>query len=147
MKILRYPERSEWADMVKRPHLDVSTLNETVASVLADVRQRGDEAVKGYELKFDHVDLPTLEVTREESDEAETLVGEELKEAIRLAHHNIKTFHEAQRFRSLLAEERGHREGGPLYPWRHSSTLLHSAHARHTRTNSRVRRDSAVYPT
>ena len=46
--------------------MDVSQLNQTVASVLADVKQRGDEAVKGYELKFDHVDLPSLEVTKAE---------------------------------------------------------------------------------
>ena len=104
MNIIRYPEKSEWAKIVERPRLDVSQLNQTVASVLADVRQRGDEAVKGYELKFDHVDLPTLEVTKDEMDEAETLVGEELKAAIRLAHDNIKTFHESQRFRSKKVE-------------------------------------------
>ena len=104
MNIIRYPEKSEWAKIVERPRLDVSQLNQTVASVLADVRQRGDEAVKGYELKFDHVDLPTLEVTKDEMDEAEALVGEELKAAIRLAHDNIKTFHESQRFRSKKVE-------------------------------------------
>lgn len=104
MRIIRYPEKSEWASIVERPHLDVSELNQTVASVLADVRQRGDEAIKGYELKFDHVDLPTLEVTAEELDEAEILVSEDLKEAIRLAHHNIQAFHEAQTFRSKKVE-------------------------------------------
>ena len=104
MNIIRYPERSEWAKIVERPHLDVSQLNQTVCSVLDDVRQRGDEVVKGYELKFDHVDLPTLEVTKEEIDEAEQAVSEELKEAIRLAHHNIKMFHESQRFRSKKVE-------------------------------------------
>ena len=89
---------------MERPHLDVSQLNETVASVLADVKQRGDEAVKGYELKFDHVDLPSLEVTKDEIAEAEKLVTKELKEAIQLAHANIKTFHESQRFRSKKVE-------------------------------------------
>ena len=89
---------------MERPHLDVSQLNQTVASVLADVKQRGDEAVKGYELKFDHVDLPSLEVTKAEIEEAETLVSEELKEAIRLAHSNIKTFHKSQRFRTKKVE-------------------------------------------
>jgi histidinol dehydrogenase len=89
---------------VERPHLDVSQLNQTVASVLADVKQRGDEAVKGYELKFDHVDLPSLEVTKAEIKEAETLVSEELKEAIQLAHSNIKTFHKSQRFRTKKVE-------------------------------------------
>ena len=89
---------------MERPHLDVSQLNETVASVLADVKLRGDEAVKGYELKFDHVDLASLEVTKEEIAEAEKLVTKELKEAIQLAHANIKTFHESQRFRSKKVE-------------------------------------------
>ena len=104
MNIIRYPEKSEWKKIVERPHLDVSQLNETVASVLADVKQRGDEAVKGYELKFDHVDLPTLEVTKAEIAEAEKLVTKKLKEAIQLAHANIKTFHESQRFRSKKVE-------------------------------------------
>ena len=104
MNIIRYPNRSEWQKIVERPHLDVSQLNETVASVLADVRQRGDEAVKGYELKFDHVDLPTLEVTKGEIAEAEELVSKELKDAIQLAHANIKVFHESQRFRSKKVE-------------------------------------------
>ena len=104
MNIIRYPEKSEWQKIVERPHLDVSQLNETVASVLADVKQRGDEAVKGYELKFDHVDLPTLEVTKAEIAEAEKLVTKKLKEAIQLAHANIKTFHESQRFRSKKVE-------------------------------------------
>ena len=104
MNIIRYPEKSEWQKIVERPHLDVSQLNETVASVLADVKQRGEEAVKGYELKFDHVDLPSLEVTKDEIAEAEKLVTKELKEAIQLAHANIKTFHESQRFRSKKVE-------------------------------------------
>lgn len=104
MNIIRYPKRSEWQKIVERPHLDVSQLNETVASVLADVKLRGDEAVKGYELKFDHVDLASLEVTKDEIAEAEKLVTKELKEAIQLAHANIKTFHESQRFRSKKIE-------------------------------------------
>ena len=104
MNIIRYPEKNEWQKIVERPHLDISQLNATVASVLADVRQRGDEAVKGYELKFDHVDLPSLEVTKAEIDEAEQIISKELKEAICLAHQNIKTFHEAQRFRSKKVE-------------------------------------------
>ena len=104
MNIIRYPERSEWQKIVERPHLDVSQLNETVASVLADVKLRGDEAVKGYELKFDHVDLSTLEVTKDEIAEAEKLVSKELKDAIQLAHSNIKTFHESQRFHSKKVE-------------------------------------------
>ena len=106
MNIIRYPEKSEWSKLVERPHLDVSQLNETVAAVLADIKKRGDDAVKGYELKFDHVDLPSIVVTDEEMQEAETKVSQELKEAIQLAHDNILAFHESQRFRGKKVETR-----------------------------------------
>jgi histidinol dehydrogenase len=106
MNIIRYPEKSEWSKLVERPHLDVSQLNETVAAVLADIKKRGDDAVKGYELKFDHVDLPSIVVTDEEMQEAETIVSQELKEAIQLAHDNILAFHESQRFRGKKVETR-----------------------------------------
>ena len=98
MNIIKYPSRADWDAIVARPHLDVSQLNATVASVLSDIKARGDEAVKEYEQKFDHVVLGSLAVTEEEMLEAEGLVSEELTEAIRLAHYNIRKFHEAQRF-------------------------------------------------
>ena len=104
MNIIRFPERSDWRKLVERPHLDISKLNDTVASVLADIKKRGDDAVKGYELKFDHVDLPTLAVTQEEMAEAENLVSAELKAAIQLAHYNIQAFHEAQKFKPKKVE-------------------------------------------
>ncbi|MBR6894260.1 MAG: histidinol dehydrogenase [Bacteroidaceae bacterium] len=84
--------------MIERPHKEANELSSIVGGVLADIRQRGDAAVKEYELKFDKVNLTTLKVTDEEIREAETLVSAELKAALQMAHQNIKTFHEAQRF-------------------------------------------------
>ena len=104
MNIIRFPEKKDWARIVERPHLDMSQLNETVASVLADVKRRGDDAVKGYELKFDHVDLPNLAVSEAEMEEAERLVSADLKAAIQLAHYNIQAFHESQLFKSRKVE-------------------------------------------
>lgn len=104
MKTFLYPDKSVWASIVERPHLDVSTLTSTVQAVLDDVKARGDEAVKEYELKFDKAVLEQLAVTQEELDEAETLVDATLREAIILAHHNIKAFHEAQRFSEVRVE-------------------------------------------
>ena len=98
MKIYRYPDRELWGEITSRPRLDLTKLNETVASVLADIRQRGDEAVKEYEQKFDKVELSELVVSEQEMDEAERLVSNELRDAIILAHHNIKVFHISQRF-------------------------------------------------
>ena len=98
MNIIEYPARKDWAKIVERPHLDVTQLNATVSAVLADVKARGDEAVKGYELKFDHVDLDSLAVSKGEMAEAEKQVSPELRQAIELAHANIKKFHESQLF-------------------------------------------------
>ena len=104
MKVYRYPQQSVWSEILSRPHLDSQQLQATVSCVLSDVRQRGDEAVKDYEERFDHVRLQSLAVSSEEMAEAEALVPEELKEAIRLAHHNIQAFHEAQHFNEVRVE-------------------------------------------
>ncbi|MDE5947486.1 MAG: histidinol dehydrogenase [Prevotella sp.] len=104
MNIIKYPERGTWAKIVERPQLDISQLNGTVAGILADVKQRGDKAVTEYEERFDHAILSTLEVTAEEIDEAWRTVDDNLKEAIILAHSNIRTFHESQRFESQKVE-------------------------------------------
>lgn len=104
MQIIKYPGRNEWAQLVERPHLDISQLNGVVSSVLDDIRQRGDEAVKHYEQKFDKVELSSLAATEAEMTEAEALVSDELKAAITLAHHNIKAFHESQKFVSQKIE-------------------------------------------
>ena len=104
MKITYYPERKDWAELVKRPVMNVDTLRSIVCNVLDDVRTGGDKAVLMYESQFDRVELQALAVSQAELDEAEQLVDEPLKEAIRLAHRNISTFHAAQRFESHQVE-------------------------------------------
>ena len=51
-----------------------------------------------YELKFDRAHLSSLAVSEAEMDEAERLVDDDLKASIQLAHDNIRTFHESERF-------------------------------------------------
>jgi len=101
MKIIRYPNEGSWGEILSRPHLDTTQLQQTVSSVLTDVRQRGDAAVLDYEERFDHVRMESLAVSEEEMAEADSLVGDELKAAIRLAHQNIYAFHEAQQFHEV----------------------------------------------
>ena len=104
MKTYRYPEKNLWGEITSRPRLDLTKLNETVAQVLSDVRQRGDEAVKEYELKFDKAALQSLAISEQEMQEAEQLVSSELKAAIELAHQNIYQFHAAQKFEGKKVE-------------------------------------------
>ena len=98
MKTYRYPKETEWAELLRRPTKDATELNATVADVLHQIRQRGDEAVREFERKFDKAQLTDLAVSEAEMQEAEALVGDELKAALELAHRNIYTFHAAQRF-------------------------------------------------
>ena len=104
MNIIKYPTKDEWKALLERPHRDASELHGTVKAVLDDVRQRGDEAVKEYELKFDKVSLESLVVSDAEMAEAEQLVSEDLKEALMLAHSNIEKFHASQRFEGKKVE-------------------------------------------
>ena len=98
MEIIKYPSKEDWSSLVKRPALDVTTLFDTVRTVLDEVRQEGDAAVKRYEEKFDKVTLANLQVSEVEIEEACELVSEELKQAIRTAKDNIEKFHASQRF-------------------------------------------------
>ena len=104
MNIIKYPSQEHIKKIIERPHLDVSQLNATVASVLADVKENGDKAVIAYEEKFDHVKLASLAVTEAEIDEAEALVSQDLKDALILAHENIAKFHESQKFESTKVQ-------------------------------------------
>lgn len=104
MKIIKYPSKNQWPDIVKRPHLDLSQLNATVKNVLDDVKAHGDEAVRHYEQQFDHVSLDSLAVSEEEIEEAFRTISTELKASLELAHHNIAAFHEAQRFEGKKIE-------------------------------------------
>ena len=98
MILISNPDKSQWQEILKRPVMNTENLFDTVRSVIDRVKEEGDRAVLDYEEKFDKVVLSSLAVSEEEQQEAENLVSEDLKAAIRLAKQNIETFHAAQRF-------------------------------------------------
>ena len=98
MILISNPDKSQWQEIQKRPVMNTENLFDTVRSVIDRVKEEGDRAVLDYEEKFDKVVLASLAVSEEEQQEAENLVSEDLKAAIRLAKQNIETFHAAQRF-------------------------------------------------
>ena len=98
MILISNPDKSQWQEILKRPVMNTENLFDTVRSVIDRVKEEGDPAVLDYEEKFDKVVLASLAVSEEEQQEAENLVSEDLKAAIRLAKQNIETFHAAQRF-------------------------------------------------
>jgi histidinol dehydrogenase len=96
MKIIEYPNKSEWTELLKRPVIDSRSLEEKVSGVLNEVKERGDLALKEFTMKFDGVELHELKVTQKEIKEAKELVSTSLKKAIKTAAANIQKFHEAQ---------------------------------------------------
>ena len=85
MNIIEYPEREQWAEITRRPHIDTTLLYDTVNEVLSDIRANGDSAVMKYEERFDHARLSGLKVSEEEIKEAHDNTPKELVDAIRLA--------------------------------------------------------------
>lgn len=104
MKKIIYPDKKDWAELLRRPTQDVSTLFENVSAILKNVKANGDKAVLEYEEQFDKVKLESLAVSKEEMKEAESKVPIELKVAILLAQRNIYTFHKKQRFETKKVE-------------------------------------------
>ena len=104
MKKILYPHKNDWAEILKRPVLNMETLRGTVCEVLDKIKAEGDKAVIEYEERFDKVKLESLAVTDEEMKEAEAQVPIELKVAILLAQRNIYTFHKQQKFEGKKVE-------------------------------------------
>lgn len=98
MYITKYPTPSDFQRLCTRPQIDTTKLNETVSAILADIKERGDKAVKDYEEKFDKVCLDSLLVTEEEIESAYNSIDDCLRNAIVLAHKNIFSFHDSQKF-------------------------------------------------
>lgn len=96
MKIVQYPERAAWQQLLTRPAIDNSSLQQKVKEVMTEVKLQGDTAVKKFTRQFDGVDLADWVVSEKEIREAASLLSDELKRAISQAAENIELFHQKQ---------------------------------------------------
>ena len=96
MQRIKYPDRKDWGEILKRPSFDSSSLEQTVKGVLDEVKATGDEAVRKFTLQFDKVEIKELRLTDAEIAQAEKSVSAELKQAILEAKNNIEKFHATQ---------------------------------------------------
>lgn len=96
MNRFRYPEKSDWPGLLRRPELNLATLEEQVQAIIDEVASDGDTAVKKYTAQFDGVKLDAFAATPEELESAADQVDDKLKKAIDVAHWNIKIFHKKQ---------------------------------------------------
>jgi histidinol dehydrogenase len=96
MQTIKHPNKNEWVRLLQRPAVDSSSLEVTVANILKEVKQTGDEALKRFSTIFDKVSVDELLVSEEEINTAIASVSQELKDAIDTAKKNIETFHSKQ---------------------------------------------------
>lgn len=85
------------------PAIDVEAV---VSDILSDVRKNGDDALYRYCEKFDRVELDSLEVSKEEIEEAFSSVEPEFIRILNRAAENIRAFHEKQVRQSFFMNDR-----------------------------------------
>ena len=104
MKIINNPSKETWSQILERPTKTVDDIEAIVNEVFADVQKNGDKAIAKYTQKFDGVSLSNNIVSKNEIEEAITLVSTELKDAIAIAKKNITKFHLAQKTKKVFVE-------------------------------------------
>lgn len=80
-------------------------VEDVVAGIIRQVRDRGDEALYEYARKFDSAELSALEVSQEEIQEAFETVEGKFIDILREAAENIRAFHQRQVRNSFVISE------------------------------------------
>ena len=96
INVIKYPDRKEWQEIIKRPVFENVSLEKAVKKILEKVKTKGDKAIRKYTKDFDGVKLKKFTVSEKEIKAAENLLPQELKDAIRQAKSNIEKFHRSQ---------------------------------------------------
>jgi len=97
MKIYQNPDILLSKEILKRPIQEAKNLQVTVSSILEQVRNEGDIALRSFTQKFDQVTVNNLKVSEDEINAAKNQVAPALKKAIQTAKANISVFHQSQK--------------------------------------------------
>lgn len=96
MEIYINPARDSWEKLTSRRRSDDSSVDATVSSIIGKVKDNGDKALISLSEEIDKVRPDSIEVSREEKEEAVRLVPASMKSALEKAADNIRKFHKAQ---------------------------------------------------
>ncbi|MCK9286420.1 MAG: histidinol dehydrogenase [Sphaerochaetaceae bacterium] len=98
------PDMKLLTQYFSRKSSDDQAIREQVVKIVDTVRQQQDTALLEYVRRFDHVQLPSLEVTQEEIEQASSMIDLPLRRAIDQAAANILKFHQQQKFNEQPVE-------------------------------------------
>ena len=109
LKLTQDTQKNILESLLKRSPNNYTEFEGRVNDIITNVREKKDEAVFSYTKQFDGADINTSNVlvTKEEIEEAYSLVDEKLLTVIRKALVNIKKYHEKQVQNSWFTTEDG----------------------------------------
>ncbi|MBT2727504.1 histidinol dehydrogenase [Bacillus sp. ISL-75] len=114
MKILKV---SELISIKRSIEAGTSEQQEVVKKIIAEIRTRGDEALREYTEKFDRVNLSSFSVTDKEIEAAYQQIDQRFISIVQEAAENIRAFHEKQLRPSwMTTEENGTVLGQKITP-------------------------------
>ena len=98
IKLTKETKEDILTNLLKRSPSNYGAYEATVAEIVGNVREKGDEAVFAYTKQFDKFDLTAenIRVTEEEIQEAYRALDEDLIAVYRRSAENIRIFHEKQ---------------------------------------------------
>ncbi len=106
IRILNCKEISRAEILLRAAHESDEGVERAVAAILAQVREKGDEAVRAYEEQFDGVTLGSLRVGEEEIERAYAAQDPEFIRTLEMARDNIAAFHSRQIRHDFCVNER-----------------------------------------
>ncbi len=95
LTIIQNPIRKQWESLLQRPTVQYSDIVSKVESILDEIRENGDKAVREFNQKFDNYG-GDLQVSNSEIEKAIKSIDKKLRKAIEQAYSNIYKFHEKQ---------------------------------------------------
>ena len=104
IRILEYGVVSE--DRIFSRSTSSRDVSDVVSAILSDVKERKDEALREYTLKFDGAQIDSIEVPKEEIENAAKSMDNAFLDVLKKAADNIRNYHSRQKRESFVVSEK-----------------------------------------
>ncbi|MBP5755948.1 MAG: histidinol dehydrogenase [Spirochaetales bacterium] len=104
IRILEYGVVSE--DRIFSRSTSSRDVSDVVSAILADVKERKDEALRDYTLRFDGAKIDSIEVSKEEIENAAKSMDKDFMDVLKKAADNIRDYHSRQKRESFVVSEK-----------------------------------------
>ena len=116
MKRINSKNSNELQILLNDNQFSYEEVNETVSTIIENVKSRKDEALYEFTERFDKAKLKQFRVTDDEIKNAVKSISSSLLNDLNLAYKNIFTFHEKQKPKPYFIEEDGSKIGQLVRP-------------------------------